>query len=167
MSGLRRLQLLPLLALSILILALPYTGRGIRQSVTSHGWMMGFQCLGVKRERERERERVWLNPPYGRETFLWLERLATHGNGTALIFARTETKGFHEQVWDKATALFFFKGRLCFHRVDGSKGGTANAPSCLIAYGEYNAQRILEASQAGKIQGKFVRLKAVRCSKNS
>ena len=120
-----------------------------------------------ERERERERERVWLNPPYGRETFLWLERLATHGNGTALIFARTETKGFHEQVWDKATALFFFKGRLCFHRVDGSKGGTANAPSCLIAYGEYNAQRILEASQAGKIQGKFVRLKAVRCSKNS
>lgn len=50
--------------------------------------------------------RVWLNPPYGRETFKWLARLADHGSGLALIFARTETQGFHEQVWGKADALF-------------------------------------------------------------
>lgn len=67
--------------------------------------------------------RVWLNPPYGRQTFLWLERLAEHKSGIALIFARTETVGFHETVWQKASGVFFFRGRLCFHHVTGEKGG--------------------------------------------
>lgn len=59
--------------------------------------------------------RVWLNPPYGRETFKWLERLATHEEGgIALIFARTETRGFHEQIWGKAHSVFFFRGRISF-----------------------------------------------------
>jgi DNA N-6-adenine-methyltransferase (Dam) len=52
--------------------------------------------------------RVWCNPPYGRETFKWIDKLATHGNGTALIFARTETIGFHEHIWSRADAIFFF-----------------------------------------------------------
>jgi hypothetical protein len=38
--------------------------------------------------------KVWCNPPYGRETFKWLSKLADHGNGIALVFARTETAGF-------------------------------------------------------------------------
>ena len=39
-------------------------------------------------------EFVWLNPPYGPETWGWLKRLADHpGGGVALIFARTETAG--------------------------------------------------------------------------
>lgn len=78
--------------------------------------------------------RVWLNPPYGRETFKWLERLAEHKNGLALIFARTETNGFHETIWQKASCIFFFRGRLRFHHISGEKGGAANAPSCLVAY---------------------------------
>jgi hypothetical protein len=58
--------------------------------------------------------RVWCNPPYGRETFLWLDKLAEHKNGTALIFARTETIGFHREIWDKAHALDseLIKGKL-------------------------------------------------------
>lgn len=36
--------------------------------------------------------RVWLNPPYGPATARWLQRLARHGDGIALIFARTETE---------------------------------------------------------------------------
>ena len=38
--------------------------------------------------------RVFLNPPYGPETGKWLQKLAEHGNGIALIFARTETDMF-------------------------------------------------------------------------
>lgn len=38
--------------------------------------------------------RVWLNPPYGQSTGRWLHRLSLHGNGIALIFARTETAMF-------------------------------------------------------------------------
>lgn len=53
--------------------------------------------------------RVWCNPPYGRETFKWIEKLASHGSGIALIFARTETRGFHAQIWGKAHSVFFSK----------------------------------------------------------
>lgn len=102
--------------------------------------------------------RVWLNPPYGKETFKWMERLAKHGNGIALIFARTETKGFHTQIWNKAKAVFFFEGRLKFHYVDGRQGNTANAPSCLIAYDDDNAGAIVNAYKENKIKGRMVYL---------
>lgn len=102
--------------------------------------------------------RVWCNPPYGRETFIWLNKLAKHGNGIALIFARTETKGFHKEVWDKADAIFFFKGRIKFYYVDGTEGGVANAPSCLIAYGKNNVKLIKLALDNNLIKGKMIDL---------
>lgn len=102
--------------------------------------------------------RVWCNPPYGRETFLWLAKLADHGKGTALIFARTETIGFHEQVWGKADAVFFFKGRLKFCKVTGLSGGTANAPSCLVSYSKEDTRAILAAEARGLLKGKLLQL---------
>lgn len=83
--------------------------------------------------------RVWLNPPYGPQTGRWLERLADHGNGIALTFARTETRMFHRFVFGRATALMFLEGRLHFYRPDGRRGEhNAGGPSVLIAYGERN-----------------------------
>ena len=100
--------------------------------------------------------RVWLNPPYGSETGTWLHRLYKHGDGIALIFARTETKMFFEYVWGKADAVLFIKGRLSFHHVSGKKADrNAGAPSVLVAYGKENA-RILK--NAG-ILGKYINLK--------
>jgi len=96
--------------------------------------------------------RVWCNPPYGRDTFVWLEKLTEHGNGMALIFARTETIGFHKHIWNKADAVFFFKGRIKFYHVDGTQAGAANAPSCLVAYGKNN----VEALQASGLKGRLV-----------
>lgn len=87
--------------------------------------------------------RVWCNPPYGRETFKWIDKLAVHNNGIALIFARTETIGFHDHIWNRADAIFFFKGRLKFHYVTGEQGGPANAPSCLVAYGRDNVVSLI------------------------
>ena len=101
--------------------------------------------------------RVWLNPPYGKETFKWLEKLSTHASGIALIFARTETVGFHEQIWNKAHSVYFFKGRLAFREaVTGNKGNTANAPSCLVSYSQADTLAILQAHYAGKIKGKLI-----------
>lgn len=102
--------------------------------------------------------RVWCNPPYGRETFVWLNKSADHGNGVALIFARTETRGFHAEIWEKAEAVFFFKGRLRFHKINGERGAAANAPSCLVAYGQNN----VEALEKSGLKGKLVKLKR-RC----
>ena len=78
---------------------------------------------------------VFCNPPYGRETYTWMKKCHEHDNCIGLTFARTETKGFHSEVWEKASAIFFFKGRLAFHYVTGERGNVANAPSVLIAYG--------------------------------
>ncbi len=99
--------------------------------------------------------RVWCNPPYGKETFKWIDKLATHGNGTALIFARTETIGFHEHIWQRADAIFFFRGRIKFHYVDGTQGGPANAPSCLVAYGQDNVDML---SCFDEYPGHFIKL---------
>ena len=102
--------------------------------------------------------RVWLNPPYGRKTFQWLNKLSSHKNGTALIFARTETIGFHKEIWNKADSIFFFKGRLKFHLVTGEQGGTANAPSCLVAYSKYDTEQIKKAIEDNKLIGKLILL---------
>jgi hypothetical protein len=95
--------------------------------------------------------KVWCNPPYGRETFIWLEKLADHGNGIALVFARTETAGFYNQIWQRADAVFFFKGRLKFCRIDGVEADTANAPSCLVAYGRNSVKALEYCGFPGKL----------------
>src|SRR5690349_17674464 len=54
--------------------------------------------------------RVWLNPPYGPQTGLWVERLAKHGNGISLTFARTETKFWHDWIFPFGHGILFLKG---------------------------------------------------------
>lgn len=95
--------------------------------------------------------RVWLNPPYDNETERWMRRLANHGNGIALIFARTETKSFFPWVWDHASAILFIKGRIAFYTKEGREGGTSGAPSVLIAYGNENTEAIRNSGVEGKL----------------
>lgn len=93
---------------------------------------------------------VWLNPPYGSETWQWLDKLADHEDGVALIFARTETYGFVKTVWGRATALLFLHGRLHFHHADGTRASAnAGAPSVLVAYGRDAAARLRTTTLAG------------------
>lgn len=87
--------------------------------------------------------RVWCNPPFGREAVKWLRRMADHGNGIALIPARTETAMFYETVWSAADAVLFIHGRPHFHYVDGSRAPfNSGAPICLVAYGENNVEAL-------------------------
>lgn len=79
--------------------------------------------------------RVWLNPPYGRSMGLWMEKMAHHGNGIALVFARTDTKWFHQHVYKFAMSALFLNRRVRFCHPDGSMGGSPAAPSMLLAYG--------------------------------
>jgi hypothetical protein len=99
--------------------------------------------------------RVYMNPPYGKGMEKWIEKLKNHGNGIALIFARTETKCFFNHIWDDATAVLFVKGRIRFYNLQGVQTGTPGAPSVFIAYG-LNNSKILEKSG---IEGKFIMLK--------
>lgn len=103
---------------------------------------------------------AWVNPPYGSVCGAWMAKAAEHGNGLLLIFSRTDTQAFHRQVWDhpNATALFFFEGRLRFHRVDGTEGGSAGAASVLVAYGETARDRLVRAVANGALTGRVVLL---------
>jgi hypothetical protein len=93
--------------------------------------------------------RVWCNPPFGREAVKWLRKMAKHGNGIALIPARTETAMFYECVWGVADAVCFIKGRPHFHHVTGERASfNSGAPIVLVAYGAENAA-VLDRSRLG------------------
>lgn len=103
---------------------------------------------------------VFLNPPYS-NIRPWLARLAAHGRGLALVFAKTDTAAFAQYVWPRANALLFIAGRLSFFRPDGTqdlrKDGRpveARLPSVLCAYGEQAADRLAGSG----IPGAFVPL---------
>ena len=95
--------------------------------------------------------RVWCNPPYGPHASKFLARMADHGNGIALIFARTETKAFQEYCWNRADAMLFMAGRIKFRLPGGGVAGPAGAPSVLIAYGKQNAQALRKSGIAGYV----------------
>lgn len=95
---------------------------------------------------------MWVNPPYGPECGKWLHRLAEHGNGIALVFARTETRWFCDEIWSKADSLFFLKGRIKFLKNGVEAKGNAGAPSVLVGYGELATDRLRNSG----LQGTFV-----------
>lgn len=95
--------------------------------------------------------RVFMNPPYGSQTGLFMRKLADHGDGIALVFARVETKWFREQVWKRADAVMFFASRISFLRADGSSGQGSSAPSCLVAYGSQNVIALHTSGLSGTI----------------
>lgn len=123
--------------------------------------------------RQRWEGRTWLNPPYADGVIeLWLEKMAEHDRGTALIFARTETAAFHRHVWERCSALLFIRGRINFHVGEAfsvvktrrtfyagdEADGNAGAPTVLCAYGADDA----DVLAACEIEGQFVPLRIPR-----
>lgn len=99
--------------------------------------------------------RTFCNPPYSSQAVKWLRKLADHGCGTALTFARTETEWFVETIWQRATAVLFIYGRLHFHFPDGRRApANSGAPSVLAAYGGGDADHL----ERSGIEGMFLRL---------
>ncbi len=80
--------------------------------------------------------RVWLNPPFDRyQVAKWIRRLADHGNGIALVHARTEAAWF-EPIWEAATGILFLADRLKFYGMDGcEQSANSGAPAVLAAFG--------------------------------
>jgi hypothetical protein len=103
--------------------------------------------------------RVWLNPPYGEQTAMWLENMAKHRNGIVLIYARTETQMFFDHVWSRANGILFLKGRISFCRPDGSRGADAGAPSVLVSYDPTGARFNQTVLRRCKLKGKFLEIK--------
>jgi hypothetical protein len=93
---------------------------------------------------------VWLNPPFDRyKVGEWIERLADHGSGIALIHARTETDWF-APIWRRASGLLFLRQRLKFWRPDGTEQeANSGAPVVLVAFGGEALDRLRRAKIPG------------------
>ena len=80
--------------------------------------------------------RVWLNPPYSRPTIEhFITRMVEHNNRIALLFNRLDNKMFQDVVFPKAKGILFMKGRIKFHREDGTIGESPGCGSILVAFG--------------------------------
>lgn len=73
-------------------------------------------------------EICWMNPPYGREIGKWVEK-ASKNKVVALLPARTDTKWFHEYIYNKHE-IRFLKGRLKFSNSKNS----APFPSMIVIF---------------------------------
>lgn len=123
---------------------------------TTMPWPTAAQMLTVREDglMSEWSGLVWLNPPYGRALGLWLNRLALHGNGIALVFARTDTRAFHDHVWPFADALLFLRGRVTFCTPKGEPaplGHNSGGPSVLIAYGSTAVERLERCRDLGAL----------------
>jgi len=96
--------------------------------------------------------RVWLNPPFDRnQVEEWLRRMGDHNDGIALLFARTDTNTFHNEVFARADSLLFLNKRLHFYNSLGHRAKTnCGAPCVLIGYGETNSDVLAQAGLRGK-----------------
>ena len=94
---------------------------------------------------------VWCNPPYGKATAVWLEKMQKHNNGIALVFSRTDCKWFHDYV-ATADVILFKKGRISFIDIHGNKGDSgAGNGSIFIGYGVKAKQVLQESNIEGVI----------------
>lgn len=77
-------------------------------------------------------ERVYCNPPYGKGIQEWVAKCANHdGLAVMLIPARTDTKWFHQFVYNKPNVeVRFVKGRLKF----GNSKNSAPFPSMVVIF---------------------------------
>lgn len=71
-------------------------------------------------------KRVFVNPPYGREMPKWVKKSSEARGGLVvmLIPARTDTKYFHDYIYNKAE-IRFIRGRIKF---EGAQAGSGAAP---------------------------------------
>lgn len=76
---------------------------------------------------------IWMNPPYGRQIHKWIKKAYEESLKGAIIVclipARTDTKYWHDYIFDKAK-IEFLKGRLKFNNSKNS----APFPSAVVVY---------------------------------
>ncbi len=94
--------------------------------------------------------RVWLNPPYGKDTEFWIRRMIEHNNGIALVFSRTDAR-WCQDAMRSSTAMLFIQGRIEF--IPGlenqHKKSRCGAGTVLFAFGVECANALKNMSDRG------------------
>lgn len=97
---------------------------------------------------------VWLNPPYNSKLIrLFVEKLAQHGDGIALLANRVDNLLFQELIFKKATSMIFLRKRIRFINPDGQNKSPMMG-YVLVAFGEECDKRLQNCG----LQGKYVKL---------
>lgn len=94
--------------------------------------------------------RVWLNPPYGKDTPFWIRRMIDHGNGIALVFSRTDA-GWCQEAMKACTAMLFIAGRIDFvpGKENEHKKSRSGAGTVMFAFGRDCAHALKRMSDRG------------------
>lgn len=75
-------------------------------------------------------ETIWCNPPYGKKIGEWVKKAAESKSTVVMLLpARTDTRWFHEHIYNKAEVRFI-KGRLKF----GNSKNSAPFPSMIVIF---------------------------------
>ncbi|MBF0547519.1 MAG: adenine methyltransferase [Candidatus Riflebacteria bacterium] len=101
--------------------------------------------------------RVWLNPPYS-NVQPFIQRMAIHGRGIALLYNRQDMLWWSQWNWNCAISIRILSGRIRFIKSDGSVSGRPGCGSVLIAY-DQESSAILNNS---KLPGKWFKLGKTR-----
>lgn len=76
--------------------------------------------------------------------------MVDHNNGIALLFNRCDNVMFQDVIFPTAKAMMFLRKRIRFYRPDGVQGDSPGCGSVLIAWGEKNADAVMNCNLSGK-----------------
>ena len=94
--------------------------------------------------------RVFLNPPYSRPLIEhFMQKMAAHGNGIALVVPKLGTKMFRDVVFPSCTAMYILSERIKFYDVNWVQQKSPICQSMLIAFGEENKEAIRRSGLKG------------------
>lgn len=94
--------------------------------------------------------RVWLNPPYGKNTPFWMQRMTAHNNGIALVFSRTDAD-WCQKAMEHSSAMLFLAGRVAFEpgHENKHKASRSGAGTLMLAYGSECAEALKKMGHRG------------------
>lgn len=94
--------------------------------------------------------RVWMNPPYGKETGEWMSKFCQHRNGICLVFSRTDAQWFQNAL-DKCDAVLLLAGRISFipGHENKHKASRSGAGSAMFACGDECVKAMHKLSDKG------------------
>lgn len=94
--------------------------------------------------------RVWLNPPYSAPLISqFMEKMAKHGNGIALVLPKFGTKMFRDWVYPYADGIFMMNERVKFYDINFNQQPHPICQNVLIAYGTANLDAISKSGISG------------------
>lgn len=109
-------------------------------------WIPARRCFTLADDALSQRwtGRVWCNPPYGDQVARFIGRLADHGDGIALVFARTDTRWFARAA-ATCDVVCFTAGRIQFVYSEPTRPANPPAGSALFAYGDTCAEALVRS----------------------